>query len=199
MNYLYHSVQDSMNLVRYDREDRKIEYEKYLNVSFDTFKKQVGKFNRNEDIVTFDDGYSNNMEPSRWLYKNGYTGMVFVSTAFMGKEFRHCSLMVTDPCSLKEMSEMVEIGSHGVNHLDLVKLDDATLMYELTASRKTLSYILGKEVTILSYPYGKFDDRVKRAAKGAGYKKACGTWIGELDKDEFSISRRGVCTEGAMK
>lgn len=199
MIYLYHSVQDDLRNVEYDREDRKVEYEKYLNVTMDTFVRQVGLFDRDLDGVTFDDGYYNNKIPVEWLSENGYSSMVFVSTSFMGREFRHCSLMMLDPSTVREISDFVGIGSHGVSHLDLTKMDDHTLHYELFASRMTLSSLIGKDVEVLSYPYGKFDDRVKKAARDAGYKRAYGTWIGDLDKDEFSLSRRGACTEEVMK
>lgn len=199
MIYLYHSVQDNIRKVTYDRDDRKTEYERYLNVSMDTFVKQVGSFDRDVDGVTFDDGYCNNKIPVEWLHGKGYSGMVFVSTSFMGKEFRHCSMMMLDCSSVAEISDFVGIGSHGVSHLDLTKLDDHTLHYELFASKMTLEYLIHKEVEVLSYPYGKFDDRVKKAARDAGYKRAYGTWIGDLDRDEFSLSRKGACTEEVMK
>lgn len=199
MIYLYHSVQDDVSQVTYDREERKSEYERYLNVSMDTFKSQVRSFDKDVDGVTFDDGYYNNKKPLEWLYENGYSSMVFISTAYMNREFRHCSMMMLDPTTISSLAEIAGIGSHGVSHIDLTKLDDVTLHYELFSSRMTLSYIAKKEIEVLSYPYGKFDERVKKAAKDAGYKRAYGTWIGELDKDDFSLSRKGACTEGVMK
>ncbi|MCB9833862.1 MAG: polysaccharide deacetylase family protein [Planctomycetes bacterium] len=67
----------------------------------------------------------------------------------------------------------VEIGSHGVTHRDLRTLTDAELEAELKRSRERLEESAGVAVAGLAYPYGRFDDRVIRAARACGYDHAC--------------------------
>jgi peptidoglycan/xylan/chitin deacetylase (PgdA/CDA1 family) len=78
---------------------------------------------------------------------------------------------------LREMREAgMEIGSHGVNHRMLAKLDDALMREELAQSRRALQSNLGDPALAISYPvggYGAFDDRVEAAVGEAGYRFGC--------------------------
>ena len=61
----------------------------------------------------------------------------------------------------------------GVTHRDLTTLDDATLRDELARSREALSELIGQNVAGFAYPYGRFDGRVARLVREAGYEYAC--------------------------
>lgn len=65
--------------------------------------------------------------------------------------------------------DLVRIGSHTRTHPILTTLDDAALREELAGSRAALEAIVGSPVTELAFPHGDYDDRVVRAAHGAGY------------------------------
>lgn len=69
---------------------------------------------------------------------------------------------------LKELNKhpLINIQSHTYTHPILTNVDDISLEYELSNSKKELADLLGKEITVLSYPNGSFSQReVKCAAR----------------------------------
>ncbi len=69
------------------------------------------------------------------------------------------------PDDLREMVAMgMEIGAHSATHINLAQATDEELHYEVVESRKKLGDILDRPVTLISYPDGRFDDRVVRLA-----------------------------------
>jgi peptidoglycan/xylan/chitin deacetylase (PgdA/CDA1 family) len=66
-----------------------------------------------------------------------------------------------------------EIDSHSVTHPDLTQLDDAALSTELTESRTRIRDAFGAgQASFFAYPSGRYDGRVKRAVRAAGYLAA---------------------------
>lgn len=131
--------------------------------------------------VTFDDGLSSVLDhalPVLSIY--GVPATLFVPTGYLGTAPGWVSdapqptavgevLMSAD--SLQGLDRrLVRIGSHTVTHPRLASVDDERLHAELIASRRTLEAITGTRVSMLSLPYGSFDDRVIAAAEWAGYQ-----------------------------
>ncbi|MDI6740211.1 MAG: polysaccharide deacetylase family protein [Candidatus Edwardsbacteria bacterium] len=131
--------------------------------------------------LTFDDAYES-LYFHAWpvLKQHGFTATIFAVADFVGAEntwdinwlglrFRHMSW--------EQMREMraagIEFGSHGASHWDLRYLSDAELDREVRGSKQILEQGLGAPVTTFSYPFGRDDDRVKRAVEQAGYAAAC--------------------------
>ena len=65
-----------------------------------------------------------------------------------------------------------EIGSHSMTHPLLPECTDEELDFELSASRKRLGNIIGKNIEAFCYPNGDWDDRVVAAVITAGYAMA---------------------------
>jgi peptidoglycan/xylan/chitin deacetylase (PgdA/CDA1 family) len=65
-----------------------------------------------------------------------------------------------------------EIASHTISHPDLRTLGPRELRRELRTSRRLLRERLGVRTRVLCYPAGKYDARVVRAARAAGYVAA---------------------------
>jgi peptidoglycan/xylan/chitin deacetylase (PgdA/CDA1 family) len=63
------------------------------------------------------------------------------------------------------------IGSHGYNHVDLRKLDDKTLDYELKFSKGLIEEIIQAKIDSFSLPMGLYDTRVIEKIKSIGYNK----------------------------
>ncbi len=61
------------------------------------------------------------------------------------------------------------IGSHGINHIAWPGLSDADLEKELRSSRARLEDICGYQITEAGIPFGRYDARVLRALRAAGY------------------------------
>ncbi len=84
------------------------------------------------------------------------------------------------PMNWQQLREMqaagFEIGSHGVHHRMLAKLDQAELEFELRESKAVLESELGVPATLIAYPVGDpsaFDDRVIETARATGYQAGC--------------------------
>jgi len=89
------------------------------------------------------------------------------------------------------LSPLVEIGSHTATHPCLDKLTDGELEGELTRSRAAVASLVGGNACGLSYPSNAFDERVKVAARKAGYLWACavGDQLVARDADLFALPR----------
>jgi len=86
----------------------------------------------------------------------------------------------------------IEIESHTVSHPHLPSLSDAELAEELTASKRRLEEELARPCRFLAYPFGDCDDRVRAAARAAGYEAAFGLPGDATARDRFDLFRVGV-------
>jgi peptidoglycan/xylan/chitin deacetylase (PgdA/CDA1 family) len=81
-----------------------------------------------------------------------------------------------DAISWSQAREMdaagVEIGSHTLTHPILTRVTDRRLQDELSGSRRRIEAELNRNVDLLCYPNGDYDDRVVQAARAAGYRCA---------------------------
>lgn len=146
-------------------------------------------------VCTFDDGYEN-------VYKNafpimqryGYTATVYVCPDLIGKynDWNH-----KDDANRKHLShEMLlelkhagwEIGSHGMSHINLVRLSETELIENLSRSQKELSSY--GPIDSFCYPYGSFKPYIREKVKKY-YKNAFSVDVGGCDpeKDRFQITR----------
>jgi peptidoglycan/xylan/chitin deacetylase (PgdA/CDA1 family) len=66
----------------------------------------------------------------------------------------------------------ITIGSHSVSHAHLTRLSDTELRRELEESKGELEIELARPCHDLAYPYGEHDERVRAAARAAGYDRA---------------------------
>lgn len=105
------------------------------------------------------------------------------------------------PMSWGQLREMqaagFEIGSHGVHHRMLAKLDGVDLAHELRDSKAVLERELGVPAPFIAYPVGgndAFDRRVIEATVDAGYRAGCsyisGTNGGSIDR--YALYRLAV-------
>lgn len=86
----------------------------------------------------------------------------------------------------------VEIGSHTVSHPHLTRLDDTELRRELVESREIVEDQMGRPCRFLAYPFGEDDDRVRHAARLAGYLAAFALRTDHVPVDVFSFPRLGI-------
>ena len=86
--------------------------------------------------------------------------------------------LTVDPDELLQInhSGLIEIGSHGVNHLMMSKQTLKDQEFELNSSKRELEEILGCPVTSFAYPYGGKDavnSETMRLVRKQGYALAC--------------------------
>jgi len=145
-------------------------------------------------LLTFDDGYKGIRRYAHpILFELGFCATAFIYT--WGPDSaspKRCSW-----ADLREMEDSLvwEIHSHSVTHTDLVSLENYSLQYELSYSLSRLHSqgFLGDRY--FAYPYGSFDDRVRIAAKEAGYGAAFGAGPEgriESNVDPYSIPRTTI-------
>jgi peptidoglycan/xylan/chitin deacetylase (PgdA/CDA1 family) len=150
--------------------------------------------------LTFDDGFESfylNVFP--YLRKKGIAAAIFIPARFIGKmadwdyysrmfPSRHLSAAQIE----KIAAAGIEIGSHGLTHTDLTALSERMLRVELEHSRKILEDVSGRKVDYVSYPFGKFDERVERIAIESGYRRGLALRNWRRYRSQFSLYRDAV-------
>lgn len=121
-------------------------------------------------------------------------GQVFAVPELAAHAREHPDELATmDWGMLRDLVERgVEIGSHTVTHPHLTTLQEDALARELRESRQRLEDELRRPCTLLSYPYGEQDARVRKAARTAGYDAAFALPGIDRPPDRFALPRVGV-------
>lgn len=137
--------------------------------------------------LTFDDGYADFLDHAlplldRW----GCGATLFVLPGRLGGHNDWDPLgprkpLLTADGIRRAAAGGVEIGSHGLTHVDLTKADPATLAAETVQSRARLEELIQAPVGGFCYPYGTVDGRAVDAVRAAGYGYACAIDPGDLN------------------
>jgi peptidoglycan/xylan/chitin deacetylase (PgdA/CDA1 family) len=129
-------------------------------------------------ILTFDDGYRSTYV-NAWpvLRRYGATATVFLVSGLIGKTNAWDAAEIQEPLlGPGEIAEMragkIEFGSHTKTHAALTTVPPARAREELADSRAALERLLGEQVRVLCYPYGKQNAAVRALARDAGYEAA---------------------------
>ena len=157
--------------------------------------------------VTFDDAFTSVHEALPVLERLGVPATVFACTGYADDprplgvpelaDELHTHAEELRTMSWGELRELdgcggVEVESHTVSHLHLPSLSDQELADELHASKRRLEEELGRPCRFLAYPFGDCDDRVRAAARAAGYEAAFGLPGDPSGCDRFDVLRVGV-------
>lgn len=156
--------------------------------------------------VTFDDALRSVIDAVPILERQRVPATVFACSSYArgGKVFdvpelaaetsAHPGELATlDWEALAELAEHgIEVGSHTKTHPHLSRLSDAELRTELVESREELEDLLGRTCRFLAFPYGEHDDRVRSAARAAGYDAAFALPGRSKPWDAFAIPRVGI-------
>ncbi|WP_374117304.1 polysaccharide deacetylase family protein [Streptomyces sp. RKAG293] len=136
--------------------------------------------------LTFDDGYTDFVEHAvPLLLRYGHSATVFVLPGRPGggndwDELGPRKPLLTEEGIRAAAAAGMEVGSHGLVHLDLTATADDVLAAEVRGSRDRLQEITGKAPEGFCYPYGKLDARVVNAVRAAGYAYGCAVGAGPL-------------------
>jgi peptidoglycan/xylan/chitin deacetylase (PgdA/CDA1 family) len=153
-------------------------------------------------LLTFDDGYAHLFDTALPLLSDrGVPFHVFVVTDFAGRTnswdlslgrppFRHL-----DWGQVREMAAAgVTFGSHTAAHADLTRLTPAELRADLHRSRDAIATATGVPPATLSYPFGRYNDAVRAAAREAGFRAAFSLYPARRndDVDRWALRRDAV-------
>ena len=101
-----------------------------------------------------------------------------------------------NPSMLRELSKnpLVTIGSHSKSHIPLTSCNQEELKIEISESKSYLEDLLGEEISMFSYPHGKFNSLVKDAVLKGGYKLAFTSHydVNHLNQDKLALNRNEI-------
>ncbi len=155
----------------------------------------------NAVAVTFDDGYEDNFnEALPILKKHSTPATIFISTAYIGKEFTlkkgdlpatasadavnlnagsstpivASSLSVMDIDQIRELSNggLVEIMPHGHSHGILRDMNREDALKDISQSKQMIEGITGKPVVCFAYPYGKYSNETIEIVSSLRFQSA---------------------------
>jgi peptidoglycan/xylan/chitin deacetylase (PgdA/CDA1 family) len=130
--------------------------------------------------VTFDDGFQcviENALPE--LIQRKIPSTLFVPTGYFGQPATwdgisthsdHRETVMTVDQLQKLPSDLISIGSHTITHSSLPRLTEEEIRRELYESRQKLESITGRDIKLLSFPYGEYNETVIKWARQTGYE-----------------------------
>jgi peptidoglycan/xylan/chitin deacetylase (PgdA/CDA1 family) len=118
--------------------------------------------------------------------EHGFSAILFLMPSVIGRN----GMLTWE--QVRELDRTgVTIASHTLTHPWLPDLSEDELRCELCVSKEMIEAETGHAVMAMAYPYGAFDERVKRVARQCGYTTAYSTAPGRrvADDDPFAIKR----------
>ena len=112
---------------------------------------------------SYDDGRINDIRLAELFKKYNLKATFNLNSSNLGKPN-----YITAEQVKKISDDGFEIAVHTVTHPFLETLPDDQIFAEIFNDRLALEAITGKIINGMAYPYGTFDERVKRIAKSAG-------------------------------
>lgn len=141
---------------------------------------------RKSVVITFDDGYKDNLMALQILKEFDFPATIFIIADRVGTD-NHLTQENID-WFLKNTK--VTIGSHTITHPDFAGVNERQLKNEISDSKKALEALFSREITAISYPTGVFTENVLKEVENSGYLCACATNRGfSKTLDRFALRR----------
>lgn len=163
-------------------------------------------FPSNMVVIHFDDCYRDVFMHARPVLEGlGFPASVFVSSGYVGtgRRFPHdgSSPWAFENLRREELRELAassfEVGSHTVNHVDLARCTDEAVTAELAQSKRDLEAIMGRPVTLFSFPFGGEENvhpGIIERVRQVGYRAMFSAHGGYVrpGSDLFDLPRVGI-------
>jgi peptidoglycan/xylan/chitin deacetylase (PgdA/CDA1 family) len=166
---------------------------------------QFRNFPKKPIVLTFDDGYRDNLEiASPLLKKYSYRAQLFLlankdiaSNVWdqNSKEPAHEIVSGTDRQKWKDSA--FEIGSHGFSHQKITEFSEQQAFDELKISKLELEKEFGQPIISYAFTYGTTNEKSALLAEEAGYEYALNTDTGgrHIEENPYSIFRVNIFPE----
>lgn len=151
--------------------------------------------------VTFDDGFKNFIEVALpEMSKRGVPSTVFVIVDALGKAFGpegQREPVMTSQQMQDLPRDLVTIGSHTLRHPFLPSISEEAAEMEITQSRNRLAALLNREISLFSFPFGGFNQKLVDRCRDAGYKRVFTTlpYLAFENPGDFVVGRVRVDPE----
>ena len=130
-------------------------------------------------VITFDDGYKDTLELALpMLERLGFPCTLFLPSAagVDGAWDENGELGGRELLALDQASAFLargSVGAHTRTHVDLLSVGPEEARAEIAGSKAELEEALGVPVTLFAYPFGRYDDEIRRLVREAGFEAAC--------------------------
>jgi peptidoglycan/xylan/chitin deacetylase (PgdA/CDA1 family) len=146
--------------------------------------------------LTFDDGYDNFLYAALPIIERyGFSATVFAVGGMLGAENtwdERPRMRLLGAEGIREATRRgMEVGSHGMSHIQLSGLRTEQLEKEVVESRRVLGEILDEAVEGFCYPYGSVDGAAVQSVRRAGYTYACACWT-RVESNIYDLPRPPV-------
>jgi peptidoglycan/xylan/chitin deacetylase (PgdA/CDA1 family) len=154
-------------------------------------------------VVTFDDGYRDNLiNALPVLRRHAVPATIFVTAGFSDGSRRHprypdeAGRLHLDWEEIAALAREpgISIGSHTLTHPFLTRLDDQAAEREVAGSRREIAARIGMDVDFFCYPSGDLTSRERALAAAAGYRAAVSVCPGgnRDARERFALRRTEV-------
>jgi peptidoglycan/xylan/chitin deacetylase (PgdA/CDA1 family) len=157
---------------------------KYYNVvslSDAVTKLAHGDTSATDVVVTFDDGYLDNLTNAMPVLREFHIPVtIFITTKFCDQDMRHPRYkeskerlhLTWEEVHALSTESLITIGSHTITHPFLSKVSDDDAKREIIGSKRIMEDKIGAEVKYFCYPSGDCTLREQKHVQRAGYKAA---------------------------
>lgn len=183
----------------------------FYDIKNEEFKRRFDE-NKKYVIITFDDGYRDNLINALPILKkfNLKAVLFFITDISYNKwdtdvenrpKEKDFKLMNLEEIKEFYASGLIEIGGHTTSHLDMPTIDDYILKKDLEISKKKIEEITGKKAISFAYPWGRNNEKSRQLVKDAGYQFAVSTESGSpcFSDNLFEIQRVGIYSKDDME
>jgi len=169
----------------------------------------VGPLPPKPAVITFDDGFENQMQAFAMLQQHHMKATFFVINGGPGSNWcigagrkyhlpsqppQGCgdAYLTWDQVRTLDRSGLVTIGGHTLDHPNLAGLPPAEQQHEIADSKAEIEQQLGHPIHDFAYPYGAYSDTTIQLVREAGYDTAVTTLPGDYQSPAFQYTLRRV-------
>ena len=113
-------------------------------------------------IVTtsWDDGQKTDLKLAELLTKYGIKGTFYITKSYRNP---------LEEQRVVEIDREHEIGAHSLSHVDLLNIPPSEAEREIKGSKAYSEDMVGHDISMFCYPYGKYNETIKKMVQDCGF------------------------------